>query len=438
MSIAIPSRGDPLPHSVAACNDDVLYRRISWRLIPMLFIGYMVSYLDRTNVGYAQLQMRETLAFGDVVFGLGAAAFFVGYMLFEIPSNLLLVRIGIKKTMLRIMLLWGLASMATMWVGTERQFYFVRFLVGVFEAGFVPGVLYYLTLWYPVQRRGRATALFFMGFAVAPIVAGPVAGAVMTYMQGLGGLQGWQWLFVVEGIPALVLALVCWRWMDDKPADATWLSPQERDRVAALLTEDARHAHMPKKWYAGLNDSRAWGLGLVSFLLVCSIFALTFWQPTLLKGMGLSLMQVGLAAVVPAVASAVAALWLGGRSDRLRERRWHLTVSALIAALGMVLTAVFTTNVVAAVLSLALATAGLAAAMAILYASPGEVLPGASLPAGIALITTLSNCGGVVAPLLVAKLKEATGGFTLSLLILAGGLVLAAVVFQAVLGSRRT
>ncbi len=438
MSIAISSRGDPLPHSAAANSDDALYRRISWRLIPMLFIGYMVSYLDRTNVGYAQLQMRETLAFGDVVFGMGAAAFFVGYMLFEIPSNLLLVRIGIKKTMLRIMLLWGLASMATMWVSTEPQFYFVRFLVGVFEAGFVPGVLYYLTLWYPVQRRGRATALFFMGFAVAPIVAGPVAGAVMTYMQGLGGLQGWQWLFVVEGIPALVLALVCWRWMDDKPADASWLSPQERDRVAVVLTEDARSAHVTKKWYAGLNDPRAWGLGLVSFLLVCSIFALTFWQPTLLKGMGLSLMQVGLAAVVPAVASAAAALWLGGRSDRLRERRWHLTVSALIAALGMVLTAVFTTNVVAAVLSLALASAGLAAAMAILYASPGEVLPGASLAAGIALITTLSNCGGVVAPLLVAKLKEATGGFTLSLLILAGGLVLAAVVFQTVLGSRRT
>lgn len=438
MSIAIPSRGDPLPHSAAASSDDALYRRISWRLIPMLFIGYMVSYLDRTNVGYAQLQMRETLAFGDVVFGMGAAAFFVGYMLFEIPSNLLLVRVGIKKTMLRIMLLWGLASMATMWVSTERQFYCVRFLVGVFEAGFVPGVLYYLTLWYPVQRRGRATALFFMGFAAAPIVAGPLAGAVMTYMQGLGGLQGWQWLFVVEGIPALVLALVCWRWMDDQPADAAWLSPQDRARVATLLTEDARHAHLPPTWYAGLNEPRAWGLGLVSFLLVCSIFALTFWQPTLLKGMGLSLMQVGLAAVVPAVASAAAALWLGARSDRLRERRWHLTVSALIAALGMVLTAVATTNVVAAVLSLALASAGLAAAMAILYASPGEVLPGSSLPAGIALITTLSNCGGVVAPLLVAKLKEATGGFTLSLLILSGGLVLAAVVFQSVLGSRRT
>lgn len=434
MQIATHPDSPPATQSAATQSDDVLFKRIAWRLMPILFIGYLINYLDRTNVGYAQLQMREVLAFSDAVFGLGAAAFFVGYMLFEIPSNLLLVRIGIKKTMLRIMLLWGLASMATMLVTTPTHFYAVRFLVGVFEAGFAPGVLYYLTLWFPANRRARANALFLMGFAVAPIVAGPIAGVVLTYMDGLGGLQGWQWLFVVEGIPALVLAFVCWRWLDNTPADAAWLSATERTHVATVLHEDAHHAGKPTRWYDGLDQPRAWGLGSVAFLLVCSIYAMTFWQPTLLKGMGLSLMQVGLAAVIPATASVIAALWLGGRSDRLRERRWHFSACALAGAAGLALTAFSTHDVVAAVLSLTLATAGLSAAMTILWATPGEILPRSSLAAAIALITTMNSFSGVVAPLLVAKVREASGGFTVSLLILASGLVLAAALFHVVLG----
>lgn len=424
----------PMPTypNVADTDDNQLFKRIAWRLMPILFIGYVINYLDRTNVGYAQLQMREALAFGDSVFGFGAVAFFVGYMLFEIPSNLLLARIGIRKTMLRIMLLWGLASMATTLVKTPGQFYAVRFLVGVFEAGFAPGVLYYLTLWFPADRRARANALFLMGFAVAPILAGPIAGLVMTHMHNWGGLQGWQWLFVIEGIPALLLGGACWFWLVDTPVHAPWLTPQQRQRVVTLLRQDASVYRPAARWFDGLIHVRAWGLGLVAFLLVCSIYAMTFWQPTLLKGMGLSLMQVGMAAVLPASCGAVAALWLGARSDRSRERPWHFTLAAIAGAAGLALISVFPENVVGTLAGLTLATAGLSAAMTILWAIPGEILPRASLAAAIALITTLNSFSGVVAPLMVAKVKEATGGFALSFQILAAGVVVAALVFHAV------
>lgn len=420
------------PHATDIKDDD-LFKRIAWRLMPILFIGYIINYLDRTNVGYAQLQMRDTLAFGDAVFGLGAVAFFVGYMLFEIPSNIVLAKAGIRKTMLRIMLLWGVASMATTLVKTPEQFYAVRFLVGVFEAGFAPGVLYYLTLWFPADRRARANALFLMGFAVAPILAGPIAGLVMTHLHNWGGLQGWQWLFIVEGVPALLLGLACWRWLVDIPAQAHWLTPQQRQRVTLLLRQEGDLQSPAARWFDGLIHPRTWGLGVVAFLLVCSIYAMTFWQPTLLRGMGLSLMQVGMAAVVPASCGAAAALWLGASSDRHGERAWHFCVAALAGAAGLALTSAFPEDVVGTLVGLSLATAGLSAAMTILWATPGEVLPRASLAASIALITTLNSFSGVVAPLMVARVKEATGGFALSFQVLAGGVVIAALVFHAVL-----
>ncbi|MES2258029.1 MAG: MFS transporter [Pseudomonadota bacterium] len=424
------------PPGAAVQDDDALFRRISWRLMPLLFICYLVNYLDRTNVGYAQLQMREVMAFSDAVFGLGAAAFFAGYMLFEIPSNILLQRIGAKRTMLRIMVLWGLASACTMFVATPTQFYAVRFLVGVFEAGFAPGVLYYLTLWFPPERRARANALFLMGFGFAPIVAGPIAGSVMTWMHGLGGLQGWQWLFLIEGVPSVLLGIFAWYWLDDRPADARWLTPAQRERVRTVLRQEPTAAAGARRhWSAGLRQARAWGLGWIGFLTILGVYALAFWQPTLLKGLGLSLFQVGMAAVLPALAGAAAALWLGGRSDRHRERRGHYAMAALLGAGGLTLTALMTHELAAVLLGLSLASAGLSAAVTIMWAGAGDVLPPEGLAAGIALITTCSSLSGVAAPLLVAAVRGATGGFTVSLLILAGALVLAAVSMYLVLPS---
>lgn len=215
------------PHEMAARADDALFRKITWRLIPLLFACYVLNYLDRTNVGYAQLQMKDQLGFSDAIFGLGAGIFFVGYALFEIPSNLMLARIGVRATLLRIMALWGLTSAAMMFVSTPTQFYVLRFLIGVFEAGFAPGVLFYLTLWYPSRRRAQVTALFFMAYGAAPIVAGPIAGLTMTYLDGALSLRGWQWLFLLEGLPSVLLGIAAFLWLSNSPADAPWLSGAE-------------------------------------------------------------------------------------------------------------------------------------------------------------------------------------------------------------------
>lgn len=426
------------PASITGAEpDDAMYRRISWRLIPLLFTAYLVNYLDRTNVGYAQLQMQDALRFSDAVFGLGATFLFVGYVLFEIPSNMLLMRIGAKRTLVRIMVLWGLASAATAFVTTPTQFYLARFFLGVFEAGLVPGVFYYLTLWYPTERRGRANALFLMGAGFAPIISGPIAGTVMTGMQGVGGLAGWQWLFALESIPALLLAFIVWFRLDDAPARASWLTPEEKARVQAL-THTGTEEHSPHLRTA-LRQPRAWGLGVICFLNVMGIYAMAFWQPTLLKGMGLSLMQIGLVAALPAIAGAATAFWFGSRSDKLRERRGHYAVAALTGAAGLITTAAVQNNLPVAILGLVVAGAGLSAALTVLWASVGEALPRKGLAAGIALITTCSNCSGIVGPLLVATIRTATGGFTWSLFILSGALVLAAALMQIVLpaGTRR-
>ncbi|MCP3018220.1 MFS transporter [Cupriavidus basilensis] len=424
------------PKEVASAStpsaDDALFRRISWRLLPLLFLAYFINYLDRTNIGYAQLQMQETLKFADTVFGLGATVLFLGYVLFEIPSNVLLTRIGAKRTLVRIMILWGLASAATAFVTTPTQFYVARFFLGMFEAGLVPGALYYLTLWYPLERRGRANAIFLMGAGFAPILSGPIAAGVMTWLHGRGGLDGWQWLFALESLPAFALAAVTLLRFDDNPGKARWLTPEEKSHVQALAQSgnegrDAGHLG------TALRQPRAWGFGLVCFLTVLGIYALAFWQPTLLKSMGLSLIQIGLVSSLPAIAGATASFWMASHSDKRRERRGHFTVAALVGAAGLTTAALLQQHLLIAMVGLVFAGAGLASALTLVWASVGEVLPREGLAASIALITTCSNCSGLVGPLLVAAIRQATGGFGWSLIILSGALLLACVAMQVIL-----
>ena len=417
----------PPPAPATSPDDDDLFRRITWRLIPLLFVCYVFNYLDRTNVGYAQLQMRDQLGFGDAVFGLGAGIFFLGYALFELPSNLMLARVGIRRTLLRIMALWGLASAAMAWVETPTQFYLLRFLIGVFEAGFAPGVLFYLTLWYPVQRRAGVTALFFMAFAAAPIVAGPVAGVVMTHLDGVAQLRGWQWLFILEGLPTVLLGVMAWLWLPDSPAQARWLSHVQQARLQHLL--QAERAAQPADVHGAaraLRDGRVWLLGGIGFLVVLSVYALTFWQPTLLKGMGLTVLQVGLYSVVPAVVGVACMIAAARHSDRHRERRWHFAVLAVVGAAGLLTTAVATQSVALALFGLSLTSAGLSGAFTVLWALPGGFLAQRGAAAGIALISTVSAFGGLVSPLMVGMVRSATGSFTPSLVVLAGALLLAA------------
>ncbi|SOY97472.1 putative metabolite transport protein NicT [Cupriavidus taiwanensis] len=416
--------------TISKTDDNLLFRRISWRLLPVLCLCYVFNYLDRTNVGYAQLQMKEQLAFSDAVFGLGASIFFVGYALFEVPSNMLLARIGVRATLLRIMGLWGLASAAMMFVSTPTEFYVLRFLVGVFEAGFAPGVLYYLTLWFPRRRLAQATALFFMAFSLAPIVAGPTAGAIMTWLDGAHGLRGWQWLFILEGVPCVLLGLVAFATLPDRPEQARWLSDTERARIRDLLQADAPASagHTGGGVRTAMRDARVWVLGFVSFLVILGIYALAFWKPTLLKGMGLSIMQVGLVATIPAACGVAASVLVGRHSDRTGERRWHFAIPAVVAALGLVLTTLFPKDPLPAILCLTLVSIGTSSAFTVLWSMPGGILTGQSAAAGIAIISTVGGSAGMVAPAAVGAIKASTGSFTLSLYLLSLALVLAAVI----------
>ncbi|SDC79009.1 Sugar phosphate permease [Variovorax sp. CF079] len=416
------------PHEMAARADDALFRKITWRLIPLLFACYVLNYLDRTNVGYAQLQMKDQLGFSDAIFGLGAGIFFVGYALFEIPSNLMLARIGVRATLLRIMALWGLTSAAMMFVSTPTQFYVLRFLIGVFEAGFAPGVLFYLTLWYPSRRRAQVTALFFMAYGAAPIVAGPIAGLTMTYLDGALSLRGWQWLFLLEGLPSVLLGIAAFFWLSNSPADAPWLSGAEKLRVLRTLEEDQAAQGPAGRQTIGsaLRDARVWLLGFMSFLIILGSYALAFWQPTMMKAMGLSVLQIGFYSIVPAVVGIASSILVGRHSDRTRERRWHFAVAAVVGALGLSLTTLFMHNPPAAVACLALAAAGIGSAFIILWAVPGSFLSKNAAATGIALISTVGGSAGMVAPMMVGVIKTATGGFGLSLYILSGALVLSA------------
>ena len=411
-------------------SDDQLFRRIMWRLMPILCVCYVFNYLDRTNVGYAQLQMKEILAFSDAVFGLGASVFFVGYALFEVPSNMLLARIGVRGTLLRILCLWGMASAAMMFVRTPTQFYVLRFLVGMFEAGFAPGVLYYLTLWFPQQRLAQVTAIFFMSFSVAPIVAGPTAGAIMTYLDGTAGLHGWQWLYLLEGIPCIALGIAAFLILPNRPADAAWLDASEKSRLQVLLAQGGNTAAGHGAGMRDvLRDTRVWALGLVAFLVLLGIYALAFWKPTILKGMGLTIMQVGLYSVIPAIAGVGSAIVLGRHSDRTGERKWHFAIAACVAATGLMLTTLFPSSPGPAVLCLALSSAGTSLAYTVVWAMPSTVLNGRNAAGGIALISTVAATAGIVAPAAVGAIKAATGGFIVSLYLLSSALVLAALVF---------
>lgn len=409
-------------------DESRLFRKVSWRILPVLCACYVFSFLDRTNVGYAQLQMRDELGFSDAVFGLGVSVFFIGYALFEVPSNMLLSRIGVRKTFLRILVLWGLASAAMIFVQTPTQFYIVRFLVGVFEAGFVPGVLYYLTLWYPKRRIAQATAIFYMSYTLAPILAGPAAGAIMTWLDGALQLRGWQWLYLLEGLPCLPLGVVAYLLLSESPKEARWLTERERSELAQMLGDDRAgpgHAHMRD----AIFDARVWMLGLIVFLVVFGVFALSFWKPTLLKGMGLTVMQVGFAATVPALFGVTAAILVGRHSDRTGERRWHFAVAAMVGAVGMLCASLFPRDPIMTIVCLTLASIGMSSAYAVFWAMPASILSGPSAAAGIAVITTIGSSAGAVAPLLVGTLKTLTGGFTASLYVLSAALACAGIIF---------
>ena len=435
MSSSVPLQTSPQSPPAAAGSDAAqrLFRRLDWRMLPLLMVCYMVAYIDRVNLGYAQLQMKQTLPFGDEVYGLGAGIFFIGYFLFEVPSSMLLKRIGARATLLRIMFCWGLVAAATMFVQTPTQFYVLRFLLGVFEAGFLPGVVYYLTQWYPSARRGQVVAIFMSAAVAAGVVAGPLSGFIMKHFDGMNGWSGWQWLFLLQGLPASVLGVIAWFWLQDRPNEAHWLSADEKALLRERLASDPAavqggHGNLR----ALLKDPRVYALALVDFLLIGANYALVFWMPTLIKGWGVTdLVQIGLYAAIPQALGVVGMILIGRSSDRRKERRWHYAASSFLAAFGLWITIQSQSQLALSMLGLCIAVIGLAAATPLFITVVTEYLAKPVAATGIAFINSLAILGGAVSPPIIGLINARAGSpvpaiyFVLTLYVLSGLLMLA-------------
>lgn len=413
-----------------------VFSKIDWRLIPILLIAYMIAYLDRINVGYAQLQMKQTLPFADEVYGLGAGVFFIGYFLFEVPSNLLLEKIGARKTLLRIMVLWGLAACAMAFVQTPMQFYIVRFLLGAFEAGFFPGVILYFTYWYPSVRRGQVIAIFMSATTLISIVAGPLCGATLKYFDGVGGLHGWQWLFLVQGAPAAILGVCVFILLVDKPAQASWLSKEEKALVDDAFAHDVKDVEGEAEgtFLHALKDPKIYMLALIYALLLGATYTMVFWIPTLVQSWGVKdLLLIGIYSGIPNIAGAIGMIMIGRHSDKHHERRWHYAACVGIAALGLFGCTLLQGNLVGSILALSFAVIGIASATPLFFALTSEYLSAGAAAGGLAFISSLGNLGPSATPYINGLIVKATGDniysmyFVMALYITSGILLLLAI-----------
>jgi len=409
-------------------DEPALYSRLRWRLVPYLLLLYVIAWFDRVNIGFAALQMNADLGFSAAVYGLGAGIFFAGYALFEVPSNLILARVGARRWIGRIMVTWGLISVAMMYVEGKWSFYALRFALGVAEAGFLPGILYYLGHWFPKQERARAVSWFMIGIPLATVFGGPIAGLLLG-MDGIGGLRGWQWLFLLEGLPAVVFGVVTWLWLPDSPNDVRWLSSAEKARVLQRVEEErlatvSRHAASGSLMFA-LTHPTVWLLCLVLFACQCGSYGLTLWIPQIVKGLsGQSDLLVGFVSAIPYIGATAAMLWVGASSDRSGERFLHVAIPSFIGAAGFAASA-FLLSPVPGMIALTIAAMGDLCTRGPFWALPSRFLSGSALAGGIALINTMGSLGGFVGPTMVGYVREATGGFAGGMLLLAGLLVAA-------------
>jgi MFS family permease len=402
------------------------YRKVSWRLLPLLLICYLVAYLDRVNVGFAKLQMAQALNLSDAVYGLGAGIFFLGYFLFEIPSNLILHRVGARLWIARIMVSWGVISMLTMFVTTPAMFYAMRFLLGLAEAGFFPGIILYLTYWYPAHRRGRMTTWFMTAVALSGVVGGPVSGYILKSFDGVNGWQGWQWLFLLEGLPSVLAGVAVFFLLDDRIQNAAWLSTEEKQLLARNIeAEDIDKEDLPLRTVVA--SGRVWLMSAIYLSFVMGLYGVSFWLPTIIKATGVKdAFMIGLLSAVPFAAAVVAMIVVARSADKLRERRWHVALPGLAGALGLVLSVGWAHNTALAMAALTLATAGIITSLPLFWSLPTAFLAGAGAAAGIAMVNSIGNLAGFLSPYAVGWLKQATGTNDSGMYMLAGFMVLGA------------
>ncbi len=416
----------PLPDAAEAA-----YARIGWRIVPFLILCYFVAYLDRVNIGFAQLQMKGDLGFSDAVYGLGAGVFFLGYFLFEVPSNLVLHRVGARVWIARIMITWGLISSLTLFVTTPTQFYAMRFLLGLAEAGFFPGIILYLTYWYPAARRSQMTAWFMSAVPLSGLVGGPVSGWILHHFHGQHGWAGWQWLFLLEGLPAVLLGLVTLAYLDNGIEQARWLDPQQKALLRRALDDESQRKPAQSA-LQGLANPRVWLMALIYFSVVIGLYGLSFWLPLLIKTTGVTdPLTIGWLVAIPYAVSAVAMIVVGRSSDRRRERRWHVAIPALAGAVGLLLSTLWSHDTTLALAALTLATVGIMVVLPLFWALPNAFLGGTAAAAGIALINALGNLAGFFGPSIVGWIKHVTGSANGGIAVLAGFMVLCAVLVLA-------
>ncbi|WP_144113064.1 MFS transporter [Paraburkholderia sp. BCC1886] len=414
-----------------------LYRKLAWRIVPFLFLAFIVAYIDRVNVSFAKLQMLTDLSLSETVYGAGAGVFFFGYFIFEVPSNIALHRVGARVWIARIMVTWSIVSCLTMFVSGATSFYVLRFLLGVAEAGFFPGIVLYLSSWFPSNRRSQIIALFMAAIPVSGAIGGPLSGYIMQQLAGVNGLPGWKWLFLIEGIASLVVGIAAFFILQDKIESVSWLDKDEKALLAADLAADAQtRAHQTVG--GAFANPKVWLLGLLYFCIAMGNYGLVFWLPTMIRSSGVvSVANIGLLSAVPSLISAVAMILIARHADKHDERRKHVAVCALLGAAGMLASVLLGTHVWLSMAALVVAAIGINSIAPVFWGIPTALMGGVGAAAAIAVINCTGNLAGFVSPYVIGFLKDTTGTLLPGMIVLACALVLAAVIVMAMPAARK-
>jgi MFS family permease len=421
---------DTIPQ--AADEADAAYRKIFIRIIPFLMLCYLIAFVDRSNIGFAKLQFMKDLGFSEAIYGFAAGIFYLGYIIFEVPSNLMLEKIGVRKTLMRIMVIWGICATVTATITADWHLYVLRFLLGAGEAGFFPGMLFYLTLWTPARRRARLTAMFMASIGISGIIGGPISGWIMSGLSGVHGLAGWQWLFIAEGVPAVVCGVVAFFYLQDTPRDAKWLSDREKALVLADLEAEsaAQKDRSHHSFGAALRAPKFYYLVGLALALIAGTGGISFWLPTIIRNSGIrDVSMIGMLSAIPFIVGVAVQQIIALHSDKTLERRWHAATPALFAGAGWILMPAVADHPMMSLVLLTLTTAGTLGAMGPFWTLPSSFLVGPARAGGIALITTLGGVGSFFSPWLVGWLTTVThslamGQYYYGILMTAGAVIL--------------
>lgn len=402
-------------------------RRITWRIVPFIMILYLIAYIDRVNIGFAALTMKEDLGFTASMLGFGAGIFFLGYFLFEVPSNVILHKVGARIWIARVMLTWGLIAGGMAFVESSTSFYVMRFLLGVAEAGFFPGIILYLTYWFPARHRAGVIAMFMAAAPIAVAIGSPISAALLG-MDGIMGLAGWQWMFIIEAIPAVILGVVVFFYMTDRPEKATWLKEDERNWLIKTMREEdvGKGSTQHHSILRGLINPRVLALALVYFGTSAGLYTLSIWAPQMIKELGVTSMTVGLVNAIPPIISVVAMVLWSRHSDRTSERTWHVAIACMTAAVGLVIAA-STYNMIGLIAALTIVNVGISCSKPPLWSMPTLFLSGTAAATGIATINSIGNLGGFAGPVMIGWIKDHTGSYAGGLYFVAGLLILSTV-----------